>query len=103
MYLSIWAVASVCRKKKKSLLCPSANQNAALHLAIIILYGTCSWRRVWPTAEGTRSTPALSLHGSARARANLLRLYYLGGEGVVSNNYIAAILSNEMGLLHSKR
>ena len=28
---------------------------------------------------------------------------HLDVEGVASNNYIAAILSNEMGFLHSKR
>lgn len=46
-----------------------------------------------------------SLHTSPQLRGNLLRLHYrhLGVEGVVSNNYIAAILSNEMGFLHSKR
>lgn len=41
---------------------------------------------------------------AAVAGRHLLQLYYpcLGGKGVVSNNYIAAILSNEMRFLTAR-
>lgn len=36
-------------------------------------------------------------------KSSHLTTSHLLKEGVVSNNYMAAILSNEMGLLHSER